>query len=162
MFPFDGSLTRHTASLCRVRSSLVPRLRRYYRRATTPFGSSRRTCFIVRRFRGCIRSSLPSPRNAHGAGQELVTRSPPGMVHGSRRASHVPGCPHADLPRSTTPAGSIGQVRCDRCDVAPTRSTMKAPATITISRLHHAASRLAVYASQSGLPQDHARLTSGC
>ncbi len=46
-------------------------------------------------------------------------------------------------------------------NMAPALTTTKAPA-LQLSRLNHTASALAVYASQHGLPHDHARLASGC
>jgi hypothetical protein len=58
--------------------------------------------------------------------------------------------------------------RRDRCiwpsrgaGAAPAASTAKAPTT-RLSRLHHTASTLAVYASQDGLLHHHARFASGC
>ncbi len=52
-----------------------------------------------------------------------------------------------------------GPLRCP--GTAPAMSTAKAPA-LQLSRLHHTASALAVYASQAGSPRHHARLASGC
>ncbi len=46
-------------------------------------------------------------------------------------------------------------------DTAPAMSTTKAPTNV-LSRLHHTASALAVYASQDELLHHHARLASGC
>ena len=106
-----------------------------------------------------------APANAaHGAREPggFGCRVPPsGMTSGNNRASHVPGGPPCASALLSDP-GRIDPVRPPRrADVAPANSTTKAPTSI-LSRLHHTASALAVYASQGRLLDRHARLASGC
>jgi hypothetical protein len=65
------------------------------------------------------------------------------------------------LPRSRTPVGPNWSHRNDQLGAAPAKCTTKAPALRSISRLYHAASVSAVYASSSASPHSHARLASG-
>jgi len=73
------------------------------------------------------------------------------------------GNPGVHMPCSKTPVGSSPLDRLQRPDAAfRTVWTTSAPTNSPLSRLNHTAWALAVYASQGGLPQPHARLASGC
>ncbi len=85
----------------------------------------------------------------------------PGFLDGDDRASQVPGgssCRHALL---SDPGGISIPSRCGISMWPSTFITASAPAIGMLSRLNHTAYWLAVYASQPGLPRDHARLASG-
>ena len=71
---------------------------------------------------------------------------------------------HATLsdPDGTLESGHSGAALLVGSTVLPSaESKASAPVTSRLSRLHHAACMLAVYASQPGLPSVHARLASG-
>ncbi len=124
------------------------------RRASFPsLGDTTRTARVSpARGRALPRASLP----------ELVTRYlRPGFRQWKRQdLLRSWGTPIVLLPCSSTPVGPTHQaIQC--VGAAPDLSTTKAPAFV-LSRLHHTASALAVYASQAGSPRHHARLASGC
>ena len=111
-------------------------------------------------------SSLPVAVGHPRRGQEMDQRLSSDRSSGRRRQ---------DLPRSRgTPvlACSALRPRWDRAALAKSRArqplggpsvprTTSAPTMIRITGLNHAACKLAVYASQRGLPRRHARLASG-
>ena len=63
---------------------------------------------------------------------------------------------------SSTPAGLRAPDLVRSRSVAPAMKTAKAPCDLSISELNSMAFGLAVYASQCGLLQHHARLASSC
>ena len=80
---------------------------------------------------------------------------------GDDRASQVPGepqCLHALL---FDPGGTLTLLLIHARMLPSAGNTASASAT-NLSRLNHTAYRPPVYASQPGLPQDHATLGSGC
>ena len=81
--------------------------------------------------------------------------------NGDDRASQVPGeplCLHALL---FDPGGTLTLLLSYARMLPSAGNTASASAT-HLSRLNHTAYRPPVYASQPGLPQDHATLGSGC
>ena len=68
-----------------------------------------------------------------------------------------PYCASAPLQR---PRSARARQAFRRVGTAPADASTRAP-TLVLSRFNHAASALAVYASQYGLPRHHARLASG-
>ncbi len=108
-------------------------------------------------------ASLRCTPNAKSSGLEFVNPvSPPDQARGNGRTSQVPEeslCVDAVLsdPGRTDPSGLTTEPA--RPPLCPQR---RLPRPINLSGLHHTAWTLAVYASQSGLPQSHARLASRC
>lgn len=87
----------------------------------------------------------------------------PAVSRGDDRISQVPGepsLPFAHDPR--TPDGRLGPHLDGPHRVAPAGEKTKAPTMMVISGLNSMAFEIAVYASQPGLPQSHARLASRC
>ena len=72
------------------------------------------------------------------------------------------GNPSVPMPCSSTPAGSVASGPYDAPTWPPLMKRAKAPATKTLSRLHHTALALAVYASPGRLPGPDARHASRC
>jgi hypothetical protein len=109
-------------------------------------------------------SSLPSPEGcfpgrASGRDHRLSPLRIP--FSGDDRASQVPGgppCLHAML---FDPGGTLAPLLSHPRMLPSAGKTASASAT-HLSRLNHTAYRPPVYASQPGLPQDHATLGSGC
>ncbi len=82
------------------------------------------------------------------------------MEDGDDRVSQVPGesrCQHAVL---SDPGGTSAPGHCGASVLPSVFKRTSAPALIALSRLSDTACRLAVYASQPGLPRHHARLAS--
>ncbi len=144
----------------------VPRLQRYYQGATTPRGPSRRASLsFAWRYHPCTHRSLPPAWRAApmGRGSFAICAGCPCRIDGWRPRGLPRSCrtPIAPLPCSSTPAGSWTSGRYDATTRPPLKARRRLP-RIPLSRLNHTASVLAVYASQCGLPQHHARLASGC
>ena len=83
---------------------------------------------------------------------------------GDDRASHVPWGPHCLHAPLFDPGGPVRTCQSVR-PTASREATFRAwydvgPTMFLLSGLNHAAYRLAVYASQDGLPHHHARLAS--
>jgi len=78
---------------------------------------------------------------------------------GSPKFSENSNCPFAHDPIRLRQDDNIRPIGC--CHVAPGMKKAKAP-TMGLSELNSMAFGLAVYASQCGLLQPHARLASGC
>jgi hypothetical protein len=109
----------------------------------------------------CFRSHRPrTPRQWTGGLWVRRTPGPSDPVEttGSPKFLGNPDCFYALFfdPGGTAPPG-----RYRGSSMAPVRGTTRAP-TWKLSRLNGKALKLAVYASQGGLPHHHARLTSRC
>ena len=65
-------------------------------------------------------------------------------------------------PRSRTPVGPVDLTIAANSVLSPRASNVKTPTWFSISRLYHAASTLAAYASSNALLHSHARLATGC
>ena len=111
-----------------------------------------------------IRLFAPDRVGAPHPGQGCLGRGFPN--HGSRwkRQGH-PGswgtpCGHALLsdPDGTSEPGQFAALGCS----LPFVRKRRLPRYENLSKLHHTAYPLAVYASQGGSPHHHARLASGC
>ncbi len=96
-------------------------------------------------------------------GLELVTRYlRPGLSEETTGSPKFSGNLYCPFARVLTDAGRTAHTRPIRCSsVAPGPPSAKAP-TMGLSTLNSTAFGLAVYASQGGLLQHHARLASGC
>ena len=94
----------------------------------------------------------------------VVIRYPrPAICRGDRRISQVPGEPSLSFAHDPgTPDGRLGPHLVGPHRVAPAGEKTKAPTMMVISGLNSMAFEIAVYASQPGLPQNHARLASRC
>jgi hypothetical protein len=97
-------------------------------------------------------------------GLELVTRYlQPGFAEERTRFSQVPGEPRLSVCTCShpTPAGLLAP---DRCSAAawPLNALVQRLPRLGLSTLNSMAFGLAVYASQCGLLQHHARLASSC
>ena len=130
--------------------------------ATTSCRPSRRTPFsFAWRYHGNTRSFAPGAAECCDVGPGVdYPVSPAGIS-----SMETTGSPtFLGNPMCLCPALRPRQDRRVRplrhADAAPALTTTKAPA-LQLSRLNHTASALAVYASQHGLPHDHARLASG-
>ncbi len=161
--PYSGIPLPSTGS----RPMSVPPLQRYYQNATTSCLPSRRTSFPSlggTTVASSVRSNVARDAKATGLGTSAYSR-----------ASHNrPLMPwkRQDLPSSCgTPitclhvfsdSGRTGSRLANNVadGMAPAKETTRASAT-RLSELNRTASRLAVYASQPGLPRHHARLASG-
>jgi hypothetical protein len=80
---------------------------------------------------------------------------------GGDRASQVPGGPQCLHALLFDPGGTLPLLLYHARMLPSAGNTTSASATI-LSRLNHTAYRPPVYASQPGLPQNHATLGSGC
>ena len=147
-------LLRCSASLDRVRLSSVPQRHQYYQSTKTSCAEYSSHLFI----RFC-RSNYPSPRSLPCGGDVRSGPVPfkPGTIGyfevgrtqdlpGSWRIHPIP------LPRSRTSAGSSALTFTVSRHAVPTIETMRTPALRYISRLNHAASVSAAYASEHALP----------
>ena len=144
----------------------MSQLHRYYQGAMTSCRPSRRTSFpSLGGTTVALVLSLPGAPNAQVTGRELVTPGYPyaGIVPrrptGSPKFLGNPNCPFAHVP--PTPAGLLTTRHYVAAAWPPVQGTLKAP-TRGLSTLNSMAFGLAVYASQAGLPQHHARLASRC
>ena len=99
----------------------------------------------------------------HRRGLELVTRYlQPGITEEATGPPKFLGNLDYPFARVLTDAGRIACTRPSRCsNVAPGPPSTEAP-TMGLSTLNSTAFGLAVYASQGGSLQPHARLASGC
>jgi hypothetical protein len=161
VFLKSDSVPRCPASLDRVRASRVPRRHRYYQSTTTScaeygvayvFRFSAPTDPLLVRSHAVERSAGPGPARARY--HWLLSAGHTQDLPGSWRIHPVP------LPRSRIPASSsdltlsVRQCRPHFADSEGTDFT-------EMSRLNHAASVPAAYASNGALPHPHARLASG-
>jgi len=109
-------------------------------------------------------SLLPSPGECIPKGG-IRKRSPALPLRlsfgGDDRASQVPGGPQCLHALLFDPGGTLTPLLTHARMLPSAGSTASTPATI-LSRLNHTACRPPVYASQPGLPQNHATLGSGC
>ena len=70
--------------------------------------------------------------------------------------------PYVDVPRSSTPVGLVSPVNLGFPSMAFRTCDVVGSHIFCLSWLNSSAHLLAVYASQLGSPQDHAKLASGC
>ena len=164
VFLNSGSVTRRLASLRWLQPGTVRQLPRYNQDALTSCRPSHRASlpplggtsgalvvFAPRRTSAPPRPGVGHPVAPAGNGAEETTGSPKflGNLH----------CPFA---RVLTDAGRTARTRPLRCSsMAPGPPGAKAP-TKGLSTPNSMAFGLAVYASQGGSLQPHARLASGC
>ena len=152
-------------SLPRVRADPVPLLHRYYevlRFPTAPSAALR--CLRTAGTTSCIwllRSAAPQTQSP--AAWSSSIRSPLRIirVETAGRPRFLRN-PRVSMPCSPTPAGPTRQA-LRRSRLGPRYVHNEGSHDqINLSGLHHTAWTLAAYASQSGLPQNHARLASRC
>ena len=167
VFPGPGSNIRHPLSV-------FPSLHRVQRDQFPGFNSSMKVLRLPAAHLAALRFlrlaiprchslfSLPSGRVGR-QGLELLTRYlRPGCCRGSNRISQVPGEPQSSVchvPNRRRQDCLHQTIKCN--SVALGHRKAKAP-TNGLSTRNSMAFELAVYASQRGLPQHHARLTSSC
>ena len=120
MFLKSGFVIRRLASLHRLQSGAVRRLRRYYQDAMTSSRPSRRTSLPS--FGGtsaALALSLPSGQ-VRRCGLELVTRElQPGCCRGGERISQVPGESPLSVCTCSNDAGRTVDTRPLRCTARP-------------------------------------------
>ena len=105
---------------------------------------------------------VPAAARRSSCGPGIVHRSPQHrFIDGGDRTSQVPGEPTYERALLFDPGGTSALGRYCALMLPSAFSTASAPARTVISGLNHTARPFAVYASQSGLPHHHARLTSG-
>ena len=156
-------MTRRLAFLNWFQPGAVRQLRRYYQDAMTSCRPSRRTSFPSL---GCTSVALVvfAPRRTSAPPRPGVGNpvAPAGML--PRKRQDLPsswGTSIVRLHMFHSDAGRTARTRPLQCSsVALGASKAKAP-TKGLSTLNSMAFGLAVYASQCGLPQHHARLASG-
>ena len=116
------------------------------------------------RYRLSTHFFAPVPGGVHPKGG-IRKRSPALPLRlsfgGDDRASQVPGGPQCLHALLFDPGGTLTPLLAHARMLPSAGSTASTPATI-LSRLNHTAYRPPVYASQPGLPQNHATLGSGC
>ena len=156
-------MIRRLASLHWLQRSEVRQLRRYYQDAMTSCCSSRRTSFpslgdtsdalVV--FAPWRTSEPPRPGVVNPV-------SPPGCCRGSNRSSQVLGEPQLSVCTCSkpTPAGLFAPDQFS-ATAWPLNPQVQRLPRLGLSALNSMAFGLAVYASQCGLLQPHARLASG-
>ena len=120
-------------------------------------------CFVAfaRRHHSLGLCSLPRAEACARGPGPLVTRRPRRhpTVENTRSPRFLDDpCLHAPL---FDPGGSLASGHHDATDAAFRQVNDVGSATISLSRLNHAACRPPVYASQPGSPPDHATLGSG-
>ncbi len=157
-------MNRRLASLHWLQRGAVRQLHRYYQDAMTSCRPSRRTSFPSLGGTS-VHSlcSLPGGR-VRRQGLELVTRYlQPGFRRGDEQ--DLPSSWGTSIVRLHMFQSDAGRTACTRpsqcSSVALGHRKAKAP-TKGLSTLNSMAFGLAVYASQCGLPQHHARLASSC
>jgi hypothetical protein len=164
VFLKNGSMNRRLAFLHWLQPGAVRQLHRYYQDAMTPCRPPAALRFLrsaVPRLHSLL--SLPGGR-VRRQGLELVTRYlRPGFCRGANRV--LPSSWGTTIVRLHMFPSDAGRTACTRplkcSSVAPERPSAEAP-TIGLSTLDSMAFGFAVYASQCGLLQHHARLASSC
>ncbi len=143
----------------------VPRLQRYYQSATTSYRH-----LAALRF---LRLAIPRLHSLCSLPGGRVQPPRPGVGNPVSPAGNCRGATSRTLPSSWGTSivrlhmfqSDSGRTACTRplrrSSVAPGMQKAKAP-TKGLSKLNSMAFGLAVYASQCGLPQHHARLASSC
>jgi len=157
-------MNRRLAFLRWLQLGAVRQPHRYYQDAMTPCSHPAALRFLrlaVPRMHSLL--SLPGGR-VRRQGLELVTRYlQPGICRGANRV--LPSSWGTTIVRLHMFQSDAGRTACTRplqcSSVAPERPRTEAP-TKGLSTLNSMASGLAVYASQCGLLQHHARLASSC
>lgn len=110
----------------------------------------------------CARCSLSRRRARRSRAWACSPGARPGSPDGNGEVSQVPGGPLVYAPRPSTPADRTPPATWSARYCLPLFGRASASATADpISRLNHTARTLAVYASQPGLPPNHARLATG-
>ena len=163
MFPSDGSVTRHSASLHWLPRATVRHLPRYYQSAPTSRCPSRPALFrSLARTTDCCSSRGIGELLLAGSLSELrrcLNPLPSTPTRGDDGISQVPRqplCGHALL---SDPGGPDASGHEDAPDIA-FRSVDSVGSTIShLARLNHTACPLAVYASQLGLLRSTPRKT---
>jgi len=163
VFPFRGSVIRHPSSLHWLPWATVRQLPRYYRGAPTSCRPSRvvsfphsavpRTAALRQAAGSCC---WPAPHRYCAGASILCLRAL------SWKRQDLPGSSATPLPNmlcSSTPADRVRQATCDALDVAFRALHDVGSASRPLSRLHHTACSLAVYASQLGLLRSTPRKT---
>ena len=162
--PYSGIPLPSTGS----RPMSVPPLQRYYQDATTSCLPFRRASFPSlggTTVASSVRSFVTEGAKATRPG---VFSLWPGhsveaaCIRGEGRTSQVPAEPQSPVCAcSSTPAEPTrGSPIASRSAWPPLREP-RGLQRLRLSKLNHTASRLAVYASQTGSPRHHARLASG-
>jgi len=116
---------------------------------------------FARRYLGCTRAFAlrrTSAPSKPGVGSPVLQPGIAEEMAGSPKFLGNSNCPFAHVPFRPRQDDNVRPIR--RCHAAPGMKKAKAP-TKGVSRLNCMAFGLAVYASQCGLLQPHARLASG-
>ena len=164
MFLKNGSMNRRLAFLRWLQPGAVRQLRQYYQDAMTPCSHPAALRFLrlaVPRMHPLV--SLPGGR-VRRQGLELVTRYlRPGIRRGANRV--LPSSWGTTIVRLHMFQSDAGRTACTRPYGAaawPLVIERQRLPRLGLSTLNSMASGLAVYASQCGLLQHHARLASSC
>ena len=161
MFLKSDSVLRCSASLDWVRASRVPQHHRYYQSTKTSCAEYRVAYLFASPLQPILSASLP-------CGGELrsgLVPFKPGTTGYTRlvnhRISQVPGesVPYLCPALRSRPVHRPSPSRRRRC--GPHFADNEETGTTDFSRLNHAASVPAAYASSDALPHPHARLASG-
>ena len=164
MFPKNGSMNRRLASLHWLQPGEVRQLQRYYQDAMTPCCHPAALRFLrlaVPRLHSLLRSLTDE---CAARGLELVTRYlQPGIRRGANRV--LPSSWGTSIVRLHMFQSDAGRTACTRPYSAaawPLVIKKQRLPRLGLSTLNSMAFGLAVYASQCGLLQHHARLASSC
>jgi hypothetical protein len=166
MFPLIGSAGRRFASLHRVLWDKFPCFHGTIEALRLPTVRLAALRFLRLAIpRGASWSSLPPLKIAMAVGRGTLgsalphTPNEPVETTGPPKFLGNPDCFYARFSDSGRTARTHYRGGANR--VAPAKGNTKAPA-LGLSKLNRLASKLAVYASQGGLPHRHARLASRC
>jgi len=164
VFLKNGSMNRRLAFLHWLQPGAVRQLHRYYQDAMTPCSHPAALRFLrlaVPRMHSLV--SLPGGR-VHRQGLELMTRYlQPGIRRGANRV--LPSSWGTTIVRLHMFPSDAGRTACTRPYGAatwPLNAQVQRLLRLGLSTLNSMAFGLAVYASQCGLLQHHARLASSC
>ncbi len=162
MLPFNGSMRWHRLPSTGSPTGGIPPLQQYYSMLRLPAALR---CLRLAVPALCLFSIRATP-STRVAGLGLKGSGGPVriMETGDDRISHVPGEPRRAHALLCDPGGieRARPITAARCCLPYRVRTTSAPTNSPLSRLNHTAYALAVYASQCGSPQHHARLASGC
>ena len=156
MFPFDGSVIRHSPSLHWLPRATVRQLRRYCWSAPTSASSfPPRSLSFAGRYHGRLLvvrlRGVAVGRLLVGTARRCLNPLPSTPTRGDDGISQVPRQPLCEHALLFDPGGPRASGRCDARDVAFRSGDGVGSAFRHVSRLNHTACSLAVYASRLGL-----------